>query len=78
MEPSNAPHTTRCQLTSAGHEQAQFLTVHDRLIRTGLADLADADQPTALRTVTRAYDKALDDYRRPAGLLASGERLAPT
>lgn len=65
------PRTHRYQLTPAGHEQALFLTrVHDRLIRTGLADLADPDQPTALRTATRAYDKALDDYLRRAGLTA--------
>jgi hypothetical protein len=53
------PRTHRYQLTPAGHEQALFLTrVHDRLFRTGLADLADPDQPTTLRTATRAYGKA--------------------
>ncbi|MED7826466.1 hypothetical protein, partial [Streptomyces chiangmaiensis] len=65
------PRTHRYQLTPTGHEQALFLTrVHNRLIRTGLADLADPAQPTALRTATRAYDKAIDDYLQRAGLAA--------
>jgi hypothetical protein len=73
------PHTHRYQLTPAGHEQALFLTrVHDRLIRTGLADLTDPDQPTPLRTATRAYDKALDDYLRRAGLAPEQPKPAPS
>src|SRR4051794_39419779 len=38
--------------------------VDNRLIRTGTANLADPDPPTPtpLRTATRAYDAALDQF----------------
>jgi hypothetical protein len=65
------PRTHRYHLTPPGHEQALFLTrVHDRVLRTGLADLADADHPTPLRTATKTYDRTVDDYLRRAGLTA--------
>ena len=50
-----------------------FLTrVHNRLIRTGTANLADPDPPapTPLRAAIRAYDTALDQLTRQAGLAA--------
>jgi hypothetical protein len=65
------PRTHRYHLTPPGHEQALFLTrVHDRVLRTGLADLTDADHPTPLRTATKTYDRTVDDYLRRAGLTA--------
>ncbi len=59
--PAELRHSSPCPRAEdqPSHEQTLFLTrVHDRLFRTGLADLADPDQPTTLRTATRAYGKA--------------------
>ena len=67
------PHTFRCQVTAAGMRCAQFLTrLHDRVLRTGLAEITDPDQPasTALRAADRAYQAAIDDLARQAGLAA--------
>jgi hypothetical protein len=50
-----------------------FLTrVHNRLVRTGTAQLADPDPParTPLRAAARAYDTALDELTHQAGLAA--------
>ena len=67
------PHTFRYQVTEAGMRSAQFLTrLHDRVLRTGLAQLTDPDPPasTALRAADRAYQAAIDDILRHAGLAA--------
>ena len=67
------PHTFRYQVTAAGMRSAQFLTrVHDRVLRTGLAQITDPKPPasTALRTADRAYQAAIDDLARQAGLAA--------
>src|SRR6266536_3215655 len=51
------PHTFRYQVTDNGMRSAQFLTrVHDRLLRTGLAEITDPSPPasTALRAAKRA------------------------
>jgi hypothetical protein len=67
------PHTFRYQVTDAGMRSAQFLTrLHDRVLRTGLAQLTDPDPPasTALRAADRAYQAAIDDILRHAGLAA--------
>jgi hypothetical protein len=67
------PHTFRYQVTEAGMRSAQFLTrLHDRVLRTGLAQLTDPDPPasTALRAADRAYQAAIDDIIRYAGLAA--------
>jgi hypothetical protein len=67
------PHTFRYQVTDPGLRSAQFLTrVHDRLLRTGLAQIADPSPPfpSALRAADRAYHAALDDLTRQAGLAA--------
>jgi len=45
-----------------------LVRVHDRVLRTGLADLADPDQPTVLRIATRAYERAITGYLQRAGL----------
>jgi hypothetical protein len=67
------PHTHRYRVTDTGLHHAMFLTrVHNRLLRTGTAQLADPNPPapTPLRAATRAYDTALDELTRQAGLAA--------
>jgi hypothetical protein len=67
------PHTHRYRVTETGLHHARFLTrVHNRLIRTGEAQLADPQPPTPtpLRTAAHAYDTALDQLLRQAGLAA--------
>ena len=67
------PHTFRYQLTHTGTRSALFLTrVHQRLWRTGLAELCDPNPPipSRLRTADRAYQAAIDDLTRQAGLAA--------
>ena len=67
------PHTFRYQVTEAGMRSAQFLTrLHNRVLRTGLAQITDPDPPasTALRAADRAYQAAIDDILRHAGLAA--------
>jgi len=67
------PGTFRYQVTDTGMRTAQFLTrVHDRILRAGLAQITDPSPPahTALRTADRAYQTALDDLTRQAGLAA--------
>jgi hypothetical protein len=67
------PHTFRYQVTDTGMRSAQFLTrVHGRLLRTGLAEITDPSPPmsTALRAADRAYQAAIDDLARQAGLAA--------
>jgi len=67
------PGTFRYQVTGTGLRTARYLTrVHDRLLRTGLAEITDPDPPTptALRAADRAYQAAIDDLARQAGLAA--------
>ena len=67
------PHTFRYQVTATGLRTAMFLTrVHDRVLRTGLAQITDPSPPapTALRTASRAYQAAIDDLTRQAGIAA--------
>jgi hypothetical protein len=67
------PKTHRYRVTDTGLHHAMFLTrVHNRLIRTGTAQLADPNPPTPapLRAAARAYDTALDELTRQAGLAA--------
>jgi len=66
------PHTHRYQVTDAGLHTATFLTrVHDRLLPTGLAQLTEPDAANArLSTAAHAYQKAIDDLTRQAGLAA--------
>jgi hypothetical protein len=65
------PRTHRYQVTDTGLRQAAFLTrAHDRLLRTGLAELTDPGPPTKLRTAARAYQTAIDDLAKHAGLAA--------
>jgi hypothetical protein len=65
--------THRYRVTDTGLHHALFLTrLHDRFLRTGLAELTDPDPPapTPLRAATRAYQTALDDLTRQAALAA--------
>jgi hypothetical protein len=63
------PRSHRYRLTPTGHERVLFLVrVHDRVLRTGLADLAD-EQPTVLRTATATYQRAITSYLQRAGLV---------
>jgi hypothetical protein len=64
------PGTHRYQVTDTGLHHALFLTrAHDRLLRTGLAQLTEP-RPTPLRTASRAYQTALDNLTRESGLAA--------
>ncbi len=67
------PHTFRYRVTDTGMRSARYLTrVHDRLLRTGLAELTDPSPPAPapLRAADRAYQAAIDDLARQAGLAA--------
>jgi hypothetical protein len=61
----------RYQVTPAGLRQALFLTrLTQRLLIPGLAELTDPSPPPSsrLRAAARAYDAALEDLTRHAGL----------
>jgi hypothetical protein len=67
------PHSFRYQVTPAGLRQALFLTrLTQRLLIPGLAQVTDPSPPapSRLRAAARAYDAALDDLTRHAGLAA--------
>jgi hypothetical protein len=67
------PHTHRYQPTDTGLRHALFLTrLHDRVLRTGLAELTDPNppQPSKLRTAEQAYLTAIDDLTNRTGLAA--------
>jgi hypothetical protein len=67
------PGTFRYQVTDTGLRTARYLTgVHDRLLRTGLAEITEPGTPTpaTLRAADRAYQAAIDDLARQAGLAA--------
>jgi hypothetical protein len=64
------PASHRYRVTDAGLAHALFLTrVHDRLLRGGLARLADPHNKD-LRAASRAYQTALDTLTRESGLAA--------
>ena len=67
------PHSFRYRVTDTGLRTARYLTrVHDRVLRTGLAELTDPSPPapTALRAADRAYQAAIDDLTRRAAIVA--------
>jgi hypothetical protein len=67
------PGTFRYQVTPDGIRQATFLTrLTQRLLITGLAELAQPDPPghSRLRAAARAYDAAIDSLIQQAGLAA--------
>jgi hypothetical protein len=62
-------HTHRYRVTEAGLHTAMFLTrIHDRLLPTGLAHLAEPSTPRRLRTAATAYQSAIDDLTTATGL----------
>jgi hypothetical protein len=67
---TRVPHTHRYQVTDTGLHNALFLTrAHDRLLRTGLAQLTEPG-PAPLRTANRNYQTAIDNLTRQSGLAA--------
>jgi hypothetical protein len=67
------PHTFRYRVTDTGMRSALFLTrVHDRILRTGLAELADPTppMPSKLATAARTYQAAITDLTRRSGIAA--------
>jgi hypothetical protein len=65
------PHTHRYQVTDHGLRTAMFLTrLHDRLIPTGLAHLANQSTPNPLRSAATAYQNAIDNLTDATGLTA--------
>jgi len=65
------PHSQRYQITEHGLTTAMFLTrVHDRLLPTGLAELADQDPPRPLRVAANAYQAAFEKLTTTARFAA--------
>lgn len=67
------PHSFRYQVTDTGLRQALFLTrLIGRMMIPGLAQLSDPGPPVLprLRAAARAYETALDELSRQAGLAA--------
>jgi hypothetical protein len=67
------PHSFRYQVTPTGLRQALFLTrITRRLLIPGLSQLTNPDPPapSRLHAAARAYDAAISDLTRQAGLAA--------
>ena len=65
------PRTHRYQVTPAGLRHAMFLTrVHDRILRTGLAELTGPDPAPLLRKAASTYQAAIDNLAQRAGIAA--------
>ena len=65
------PHSHRYRVTDPGLHTAMFLTrIHDRLLPTGLATLAEATHDGPLRAAANTYHKAIDALARDHGLAA--------
>ena len=65
------PHSHRYTATDRGLHTAHFLTcVHDRLLPTGLAHLADRTGTPALQAASRSYNTALENLSRTTLLVA--------
>ena len=63
--------THRYRVTDTGLHTAMFLTrLHDRVLPAGLAQLAATGPPGKLRHAATAYQSAIDDVIRDAGLAA--------
>ncbi len=64
------PHTHRYRVTDSGLRHAMFLTrVHDRMLQTGLAELAEPN-PAPLRKAASIYQTAIDELAHRAGIAA--------
>ncbi len=65
------PHTFRYRVTDTGLTHARFLTrLHDRLLRTGMAHLADPGPPAprSLRAAEHAYQTAITNIIQQSGI----------
>jgi hypothetical protein len=64
------PRTHRYRVTDTGLRHAMFLTrAHDRMLRTGLAELAEPNS-APLRKAASTYQAAIDDLAQRAGIAA--------
>ena len=64
-------HTHRYRVTDVGLHTGAFLSrVHDRLLPTGLADLADTTTNRPLRAASIAYQRAIDNLAATTGIAA--------
>jgi hypothetical protein len=64
------PHSHRYQVTETGLHDALFMTrAHDRLLRTGLAQLTDP-APGPLQAASRTYQRAIDKLTEESRLAA--------
>jgi hypothetical protein len=62
-------HTHRYRVTDHGLHTAMFPTrIHDRLLPTGLAQLAERSTPRPLRAAATAYQTAIDNLTNATGL----------
>jgi hypothetical protein len=65
------PHTHRYQVTDTGLSTARFLSaIHDRLLPTGLSNLATPDTTGALKSADLAYRHAIETLTHTTGLAA--------
>jgi len=65
------PRTHRYRVTDLGLHTAMLLTrVHDHVLTTGLAQIADNSTHSKLHHAATAYQHAIDDLTREAGLAA--------
>jgi DNA-binding GntR family transcriptional regulator len=65
------PRTHRYRVTDFGLHTAMLLTrVQDRVLPTGLAQLAATNMPTKLARAAAAYHTAIDELTRTEGLAA--------
>jgi hypothetical protein len=65
------PCTHRYRVTTTGLHTAMILTrLHDRVLPAALAELTQTAVPSKLRTAATAYQAAIDDVIRDAGLAA--------
>ena len=64
---------TATKSPTMAHTAAFLCRVHDRLLPTGLAILADTDRLRPLRTDTAAYQAAFDKLTASCGIAASAD-----
>jgi hypothetical protein len=65
------PRTHRYRVTDLGLHTAMLLTrIHNRVLPTGLAQIMDTTTPGKLHHAAAAYQNAIDDLTRQAGLAA--------
>jgi hypothetical protein len=69
---ARVPHTHRYQVTETGLRTAMLITrIHDRLLPTGLGDLAEPNTPGPLRRAFRTYQQEIDRLANQCKLAAT-------